>query len=112
MRELVSPQQAEVIIRVVAGGLLALGVVGGAVMAALVRPRRTGVIAGGFVALAGALVYALWLVYNAVTARLGLDSVRALLINLGVFVFVGLGYGLVLSVIWRRATAGGDAPRR
>ena len=103
MREFVSPQQAEVIIHAVAGGLLALGVVGGAAAAAFMRPRRASMIIGAFVALAGALVYALWLAYNAVIARLGLDSVKALLLNLGIFVVVGLAYGLAAGAAWRRA---------
>jgi len=106
MREFVSPQQAEVIIYAVAGGLLALGVVGGAAAAAFTRPRRAGLIIGAFVALAGALVYALWLVYNAVIARFGLDSVKALVINLAIFVVVGLGYGILAAVGCRWAKGG------
>ena len=103
MRELVSPQQAEAIVRAVAAGLLALGVVGGAVAAAFTRPRRAGLVIGAFVALAGALVWWVWLTYNAVIARFGLDSVKALLLNLGIFVVVGLAYGLAAGAAWRRA---------
>jgi len=106
VRELVSPQQAEAIVRAVAAGLLALGVVGGAVAAAFTRPRRAGLIIGAFVALAGLLVQVLWLAYNAVTARLGLDSVKALVINLAIFVVVGLGYG-ILAVVGCRWAKGG-----
>jgi hypothetical protein len=112
MREIVSPQQAEVIVRAVAAGLLALGVVTGATAAALMRPRRAGLVIGAVVALAGVLVYALWLAYNAVIARFGLDSVKALLVNLGIFILVGLGYGVVVSITWRLAAEAGCAPRQ
>ncbi len=41
--------------------------------------------------------YALWTVYNATTEKLGLDTVKNLLVNLGLFValgiFVGVGAG-------------------
>jgi len=102
MRELVSPEQAEIIVRIVAIALVAVGVVGGGVASALVRTRRAALAAGALVAIAGALVYALWLVYNSIIARLGLDSVKALLINLAIFAVVGLGYGLLAGAIWRR----------
>ena len=34
--------------------------------------------------------YALWTVYNAITDRLGLDTVKNLLVNLALFVFIGI----------------------
>ena len=106
MHEIVTPEQAQTLVRGAAAGLLAIGIIGGAAAGALVRRRRVGPIVGGFVALAGALVYALWLAYNAVTARLGLDSVKALVINLAIFVVVGLGYG-ILAVVGCRWAKGG-----
>jgi len=103
MREIVSPEQAERIVYAAAAALIAVGIVGGAVGAAFVRPRRAGPTVGALVALAGALVYALWLVYNALIAALGLDSVKALLINLAIFVVVGLIYGFTAGAAWRWA---------
>lgn len=105
MRELVSPEQAEAIVRIAAIALVALGVIGGGVAAALMRTRRAALTAGALVALPGVLVYALWLVYNSIIARLGLDSVKALLINLGIFAVVGLGYGLLAGAVWRRVVS-------
>lgn len=51
----------------------------------LIWPRGT------FFVLLGPLVFALWTVYNAIENHYGLDSVKALLINLVLFVAVGLG---------------------
>lgn len=44
--------------------------------------------------LAGAGNYALWTVYNAITQKLGLDTVANLLVNLGLFVAVGMALGI------------------
>ena len=45
-------------------------------------------------ALAGAGNYALWTVYNAITQKLGLDTIANLLVNLGLFVAVGMALGI------------------
>lgn len=37
--------------------------------------------------------YALWTVYNAITDHLGLDTVKNLLVNLGLFVVIGITVG-------------------
>lgn len=44
--------------------------------------------------LVGAGNYGLWTVYNAITEHLGLDTVKNLLVNLGLFVIVGLLVGI------------------
>jgi hypothetical protein len=49
----------------------------------------------------GALVYPLWLVYNGIEDRFGLDSVAALLINLALFAAVGIAGGRLLRRLWR-----------
>lgn len=103
MHELISPEQAETIVRGAAIVLAACGVVGGAVAAAFVRPWRAAAVVGGMAIVAGGLVYTLWLLYNAIIARLGLDSVKALLINLGIFILVGLAYGVLTAALWRWA---------
>lgn len=48
--------------------------------------------------LAGLGNYALWTVYNAVTQKLGLDTVANLLVNLGLFVVVGTVIGVGAGV--------------
>ncbi len=48
--------------------------------------------------LVGAGNYGLWTVYNAITEHLGLDTVKNLLVNLGLFVAVGLLVGVGAGV--------------
>ena len=108
MHEIVSPGQAEAIVRGAALGLVGVGIAAGAIGALFVRSRRAAPIVGALVAVAGGLAYILWMVYNSLTARFGLDSVKALLINLGVFAVVGLVYGVLAGIIWRRFTGPPD----
>ncbi|UCH33625.1 MAG: hypothetical protein JSV65_13780 [Armatimonadota bacterium] len=108
MHELVSPQQAEAIVRGAAIALIAVGVLGCAAAAALPRRRRPGLAVGSLVTVAGALVYVLWAVYNGIVARFGLDSVKALLVNLGIFAVAGLVYGLAAGRAWRWAAQPAD----
>ena len=53
-------------------------------------------------ALVGAGNYALWTVYNAITAKLGLDTVANLLVNLGLFLVVGTIAGIVAGIFAAR----------
>jgi chromate transport protein ChrA len=48
----------------------------------------------------GPLVWVLWHVYNAIENAYGLDSVRGLVINLLLFIVVGIVFGLILR-LWR-----------
>jgi hypothetical protein len=109
MREIVSPAQAEAIVRIVALGLVGVGIAVGAIGALFVRPRRAAPIVGALVAVAGGLAYILWMVYNPLTARFGLDSVKALMISLGVFAVVGLAYGALAARVWSWATGSHEA---
>ena len=60
--------------------------------------------------LAGAGNYALWTVYNAITQKLGLDTVANLLVNLGLFVVIGIAAGAGAGVYAARkhSNQGGD----
>jgi hypothetical protein len=53
--------------------------------------------------LAGPLNYGLWPLYNSIEDHWGLDSVRALLMNFGIFIAVGLVIGLLLRFLLRPA---------
>jgi hypothetical protein len=50
-------------------------------------------------AMIGPLLWILWLVYNSIEDYYGLDSVKALLINLGLFAAVGLLLSFLFSVV-------------
>lgn len=90
MKELIDPHQAH---------LLMLGVL----LAAPIMGLLWGVLAKRFVAgLTGGLVvgignYGLWTIYNAITDRLGLDTVKNLLVNLTLFIIIGITVGLVIG---------------
>jgi hypothetical protein len=53
----------------------------------------------------GPLVWVLWHVYNAIENAYGLDSVRGLVINLVLFIAVGVIFGLMLRLWRNRAIA-------
>jgi drug/metabolite transporter (DMT)-like permease len=48
--------------------------------------------------------YVMWTVYNAITSSLGLDTVKNLLVNLTLFVFVGIAAGIAIARFDRRST--------
>lgn len=105
MKEMVTPAQAEVIVRGAVLGLVVIGVLVAIAARRGPRMRRAAPALGAIIAGAGLLVYAGWAVYNTVTAKYGLDSVKAALINLAIFVIVGVVYGVAAATLWRRATA-------
>ena len=88
MQELITQAQAEAAVRV----LLVAGLLAGAVAFFVARrrsggdPLRSALAAGG----PPVLLWMLWRVYNAITERLGLDTVANLLVNLALFVTVGV----------------------
>jgi|ERR1700722_14680904 hypothetical protein len=51
------------------------------------------------IALVGPLITGLWFVFNAIEDHYGLDSVKALLINLGIFVAMGLLISYLFSTL-------------
>ncbi len=52
--------------------------------------------------LAGVGNYALWTTYNAITQKLGLDTVANLLVNLGLFVAIGIVGGVGVGIYTAR----------
>ncbi len=102
MKELIDPQQAHLLML----GVLVLAPLIGLVWGYAAKRLPLGLVIG---LLAGVGNYALWTVYNAITDKLGLDTVKNLLVNLGLFVVigiaVGLGAGLYAS---KRHIQGGD----
>jgi hypothetical protein len=106
MRELVTVEQAERVIRIIAISLPAAGIVLGALAGAMRRRLARGVAAGLLAGAVGPAVWALWRVYNGVTGIYGLDSVRGLLVNLALFVGIGLAVGIGAGVLCRRRATG------
>jgi len=82
--------------------LVVLGLLAAPAAALFARKRGgdallTGLMVGGPPVLVGLM----WLVYNALTDRLGLDRIVNLAVNLGLFVFVGA----LVGVFWTRLVA-------
>lgn len=90
-----------------------LPLAGAAIWAARARKlgRRRAFPLGLVVALVGPVNLALWLIYNAITDRLGLDRVSNLLVNLALFVGLGVGIGLGAAFWARRNAAAGTTAR-
>jgi hypothetical protein len=99
MKELVTVEQAERVLRLLAVALPLAGLVIGAVVGAMRGRARRGLVIGLVIGHTGPATFVLWKVYNGIMARYGLDSVKGLLLNLALFVAVGLAVGLVVG--WR-----------
>jgi hypothetical protein len=110
MRELVTVEQAERAIRMVAVALPAAGAAVGAIAGAVRGRTARGLAIGLLCGLAGPAVWLLWRMYNGVVGSYGLDSVKGLLVNLALFCCIGLAVGAVIGFLWRRQDGG--APER
>lgn len=49
-------------------------------------------------AFSGPLLVGLWWIFNAIEDTLGLDSILAMLLNLGLFALIGIGIGALLRM--------------
>ncbi len=103
MRELVTVEQANNAIKMIALALPVLGLLVGATVGATRRQLGRGLLGGVLVGLCGPAMLLLWRMYNAIVGVYGLDSVRGLLVNLSLFVAIGLVVGVVVGLVWRRA---------
>ncbi len=101
MQELVTVEQAERAIAALAYGLPATGLVLGAVIGCLRKRLRRGLLLGLICGLSGPAIWLLWRMYNGVVGVYGLDSVRGLLVNLALFVAIGLVIGAGAGLAWR-----------
>ena len=73
---------------------------------------RCAVVGWVVVALAGPANYGLWQMYNGIEDYWGLDRVEPLLINLAIFIVLGIGVGIVLRLLLRRERAGAGGQSR
>ncbi len=102
MGELVTVEQTERAIRLVAMALPPLGLALGALVGAVRGRAGRGLALGLLCGLAGPAVWGLWRIYNGILESYGLDSVKGLAISLALFVVIGLAVGLVIGLLWRR----------
>jgi hypothetical protein len=105
MKELVTTEQATRVLFLLALSLPIAGLVIGGVVGLRRGRARRGLGIGLLIGHTGPLTFVLWKVYNAIMGRYGLDSVKGLLINLALFVAVGLVLGMVVGWRLRRQAA-------
>lgn len=103
MKELVTTEQAERALVLLAAALPILGLLVGLIAGAARRRLAMGLRHGFVSGLLGPALWVMWRVYNLIMNRYGLDSVRGLLINLALFVGVGLAVGWMAIVLRRRS---------
>lgn len=104
MREIVTVDQMDRLFLVLAIALPLVAAMVGGFAARRSSPGR-GAIKGLLVGLLGPANLALWKVYNALTDRMGLDTVKNLLVQLGLFVALGVVVGLIGGYMARRRPA-------
>jgi len=106
MKELVTVEQAERAIAIIAVALPVVGILAGTLVGALRRRLAAGLAIGVLCGAAGPAIWALWHMYNGIIGSYGLDSVRGLLVNLALFIAIGLLLGLAIGLVWRRQARG------
>lgn len=102
MDEIVTVEQANRAVAILALALPAAGLIAGAVIGASRRALARGALLGVLFGLVGPAIWLLWRMYNSVVGVYGLDSVRGLLVNLALFVAIGVVLGLGIGLVRRR----------
>ena len=102
MREIVTVEQVQRLFVILAIALPLVGLLGGAAWGVMTGAVRRRAVQGLLLGFLGPVNLGLWLVYNRITDRLGLDTVKNLLVNLVLFVVLGIVSGLAAGAIMRR----------
>src|SRR5205809_985964 len=95
MREIVTMEQVNSLFLWLAVGLPILGIILGGVIGVRMGNPRSGALKGFCLGVIGPLNLLFWKMYNAITDRLGLDSVKNLLVQLALFIAIGITGGLL-----------------
>lgn len=96
LREIVDIQSINRLFLILAVLLPLLGTLGGALWGAKASTKERGLRMGFVIGLLGPLNFLLWKTYNAITDHTGLDTVRNVVLNLVLFILVGVGLGIAL----------------
>jgi hypothetical protein len=102
LRELVTYDQVETWFRVLALLAPLVGAAIGAVVGVKTRHVLPALARGLAWGLLGTANWLLWRMYNALTDRLGLDSIKNFLVNLAIFVGLGLTAGAMHRIVASR----------
>ncbi len=109
MREIVDIDAVGRLFAVLAVVLPLVGTVVGALWGGKHGAVRRGALIGFAVGCLGIVNWLMWTLYNALTKQNGLDSVRNVVVNLILFVAVGLGIGVLAGRVMRGFAAKGSA---
>jgi DMSO/TMAO reductase YedYZ heme-binding membrane subunit len=90
MKELITLQQANTLMLIV----LVAAPFAGALWGYFAKQLKSGALWGLAIGVGN---LALWRIYNGITDRLGLDTVKNLLVNLGLFILIGLVIGVAIG---------------
>jgi hypothetical protein len=102
MREIVTMEQANGIFLTLAITGPVLGLLIGLIVGRKHGETQLGAFKGLMVGMLGPVNLLLWKVYNVLTDRMGLDTVKNLLVQLALFAGLGIVAGLLLGYYWRR----------
>jgi hypothetical protein len=100
MREIVTVEQMDRLFLALAIAGPLLGAIVGAFIGRRANPGR-GALKGFLFGLVGLANLLLWKIYNVLTDHMGLDTVKNLLVQLGLFVLLGIIVGLVAGYLTR-----------
>ena len=95
MQEIITMEQANRLFLFLAIGSPLVGLALGSLAGARAKAAKQGAVKGFGTGLLGVLILGLWKVYNAITDRLGLDTVKNLVVNLALFIGFGVVAGLI-----------------
>ena len=101
-RELITVTTARMIVFAIGIGGPIVGAAVGVAIGARKKTPSAGLLHGLGFGLLGTLALILWFIYNAVISRMGFDSVAGFLVNLCIFVVVGIAAGLGIALLARR----------
>ncbi len=101
MKELIELAAVERLFQLLSVGAPIAGMLVGALWGAKQQNVKQGAIHGLLFGLLGTANYLMWRIYNALTDANGLDSVRGLFINFGLFTVLGIAAGIVWAKLSR-----------
>ncbi len=98
MKELITEEQAVFVITLIAWLTLPLGLFGGWLYGLRHKAnQRLYVVYGLLIGLSGPFIFLMWKLYSGLVNHYGLDSVKGLLVELLIFVLIGVALGFILA---------------
>ncbi len=103
LKEIVTVEQIDRLFLLLAVGGPFIGAAVGALVGKKSGTSAKSIKLGIIIGMLGPANLVLWNIYNAVTRKLGLDTVKNLLVNLGLFITIGIVAGLTIAYVNRKS---------